>query len=237
MILMKLANTYVGWWSALENFLRHSKAKALFTKTLFLISFRGFQWTLPLKGVWKLKIRHHLTFGSVKYEPSVVGCSRLFLWIAMIPRKLSNTFVEWWSALENFFETLKGKCLVHQNTLFELLWMHLMDFVFERGMKTEKSPSSYVWIYKVRTKCRGMFPFVSADSYDPKKAFEYICWVVECIRNVFWDTQRQRPCSPKQSFWTLLVFKGKIHWKPQKEFKKSVLVNKAFAFGCLEKIF
>ena len=93
----------------------------------------------------------------------------------MILMKLANTYVGWWSALENFFETLKGKGLVHQNTPFELLWMHLMDFAFERGMKTEKSPSSYVWIYKVRTKCRGMFPFVSVDSYDPKEAFKHIC--------------------------------------------------------------
>ena len=107
------------------------------------------------------------------------------------------------------FKTLKDKGLLHQNTLFELLWMHLMDFAFERGMKTENSPSSYVWTCKVRTKCRGMLPFVSADNYDPQEASKHIYWVVECITKFFRDTQRQRPCPLKHSFYTLLdTFNG-----------------------------
>ena len=38
---------------------------------------------LGLKGVWKLKNRHLLTFGIVKSVWSIVWCSRLFLRIAM----------------------------------------------------------------------------------------------------------------------------------------------------------
>ena len=123
--------------------------------------------------------------------------------------------------LENFLEPLKVKKYL-QNRWF----LHIFEpyrfcrLTISGSMKSRKSPSPYVWICIVRTKCRGMLPFVSADSYDPNKASKHICWVVECIRKFFHDTQRQRHCSPKHSFYTLLDdFNGFYLWKGYENWK------------------
>ena len=112
--------------------------------------------------------------------------------------------------LEIFLELLKVK-----KYLPNLWFLHIFEpygfcrLTISGSMKIEKTSSPYVWICIARTKCRGMLPFVSADSYDPKEAFKHICWVMECIRKFFRDTQRQRPCSLKYSFFTLLdAFNG-----------------------------
>ena len=92
----------------------------------------------------------------------------------MILRKLANTHSECQCALEKFFTTPKAKCHVRQNPIFEAIRMRLATFAFEMGMKTEKSPSAYVWNHKIRLKHRTMLPFVFADRYDLKKACKYI---------------------------------------------------------------
>ena len=87
---------------------------------------------------------------------------------------------------ENFLEPLKVKKYL-QNRWF---WHIFEPYGFCRltisgSMKSSKSTLPYVWICKVRTKCCGMLPFISADSYDPNEACQHICWVVECIRKFF----------------------------------------------------
>ena len=52
----------------------------------------------------------------------------------------------------------------------------------ESGMKTEKSPSTHVWNRKICLKHRVVFPFVSADSYDPKQVCEHTCEVLKSFR-------------------------------------------------------
>ena len=44
----------------------------------------------------------------------------------------------------------------------------------EGGMRTEKLASTHVWNRKICLKHRVVFPFVSADSYDPKDASTHV---------------------------------------------------------------
>ena len=119
----------------------------------------------------------------------------------MILRKPTNTHVGYGKLLENFFTPLKIKSHAHWNPFFEGPPLDPTTFAFERGMKTEKSPSPYVWDYKIWLKHHWMLSFNFRDRYDPKEAYKHTCWVLEAVRKFFHATQSQVSCSLKSSFW------------------------------------
>ena len=55
----------------------------------------------------------------------------------------------YWRLKENFLTALKVKHDVHWNPFFEGPKMVKATFAFEGGMKTQKSPSPYVWDHRV----------------------------------------------------------------------------------------
>ena len=60
----------------------------------------------------------------------------------------------------------------------------------EVGMKTEKSPSTHVWNRKICLKHRVVFPFASADSYDPRQVCEHTRGLSESFRKFSRDLQQ-----------------------------------------------
>ena len=153
-------------------------------------------------------------------------CRCLFLRIAVILRKSPSTHVGVKKVLEKFFATLKHQYHVHQNSFFEGLKGFHVVICLWGSMKSQKLPLTHVLIFIIRLRYRTMSVFVSTDSYDPKEASKHICWVVECIRKFFRDTQRQRPRSLKHSFWTILdASNGFYLWKGYENSKITVTLR------------
>ena len=55
-------------------------------------------------------------------------------------------------------------------------------FAFDGGIKTENSPSAYVWVHRLCYRYRMTILFVSTDRYDPKDTCEYTYQVLETVR-------------------------------------------------------
>ena len=94
--------------------------------------------------VWKLKNRHHLTFGTVESDWSIGWCSRLLSRIDMILRKLTNTHAGYWKVSENFPTPLKAKSHVHWNP-FLCQKLLILDTQFSKMMWEKSKTISNFW--------------------------------------------------------------------------------------------
>ena len=133
MIISKLKSKHLGYRWPTKKFHAMQSQPSVVLKSLFWRSPNGSAALLPLKGVSKMKNHHYLTFGNIKSDWGIIGCSRFFLRIGVIISKLKHIHLGYLWPTEKHFMPYKANRQLYWNPFFEGLQMDFQGGNLQRN--------------------------------------------------------------------------------------------------------